>query len=92
LVKNIPLSYHPSDNFLFFLYTKSFTRQIGFLLREKDPKTIQESQEMDTSIQDNLSSSKVEPFSDSRVKKYAKPKLVHNVESTSDIGASLEKL
>jgi hypothetical protein len=43
-------------------------------------------------IEDNLSSSKVEPFSAPRVKMDAKPKVVHNVESTSNIGASLAKL
>jgi hypothetical protein len=47
---------------------------------------------MATKIENNLSSSRVEPFSIPRVKMYAKPMVVHNVESTSDIGASLEKL
>jgi hypothetical protein len=92
LVQKIPVSHHPSDNFLLFLYTKAFTGQIGFLLRDKAPRTIQEAQEMATKIEDNLSSSKIEPFSAPRVKIDAKPKVVHNVESTSDIGASLEKL
>jgi hypothetical protein len=43
-------------------------------------------------IQNNLSSSKVEPFSAPRVNMDAKPKVVHNVESASDIGNILEKL
>jgi hypothetical protein len=47
---------------------------------------------MATKIEDNLSSSKVEPFFASRVKIDVKPKVVHNVKSTSDIGTSLEKL
>jgi hypothetical protein len=47
---------------------------------------------MDTKIEDDLSSSKVEPFFAPRVKMDAKPKVVHNVESTLDIGASLEKI
>jgi hypothetical protein len=42
LVQKIPVSHHRSDNFLLFLYTKDFTRQMGFLLRDKAPKTIQE--------------------------------------------------
>jgi hypothetical protein len=63
LVQKISMSYHPSNNFLLFLYTKSFTRQMGFLLRDKSPKTNQEAQEVATKIEDNLSSSRVEPFS-----------------------------
>ena len=43
-------------------------------------------------IEDNLSLSRVEPFSAPRVKMDAKPKVVHNVESASDIGANLGKL
>jgi hypothetical protein len=86
------VSYHPSNNFFLFLYTKAFTGQIGFLLRDKAHKTIQESQEMATKIEDNLPSSKVEYFSASRGEIDAKLKVVHNDESTSDIGASLEKL
>jgi hypothetical protein len=65
---------------------------VGFLIRDKAPKTIQEAHEMAMKIENNLSSSKVEPFSTPRVKMEAKPKVVHNVEAASDIGASLEKL
>jgi hypothetical protein len=43
-------------------------------------------------IEYNLSSSRVEPFSSPRVKMDANPKVVHNVESTSNICTSLEKL
>jgi hypothetical protein len=32
LVQKIPVSNHPSDNFLLFIYTKTFTGQMGFLL------------------------------------------------------------
>jgi hypothetical protein len=66
---------------------------MGFLLGDKSPKTIQEAQEVSTSIEDNLSSSsRVDPFSASRFKVDDKPKIVHNVEPTSDISASLAKL
>jgi hypothetical protein len=92
LIQQIPESHHPSSNFLLFLYTKDFTGQIGFLLRNKAPRTIQEAHEMATKIEDNLSLSRVEPFSTPRVKMDAKPKVVHNDESISDIGASLEKI
>jgi hypothetical protein len=47
---------------------------------------------MATNIEDNLSSSKVEPFFTLRVKIDVKPKVGHNDESTSDIGISLENL
>jgi hypothetical protein len=40
LIQQIPASHHPSNNFLLFLYTKSFTRQMGFIIRDKDSKII----------------------------------------------------
>jgi hypothetical protein len=92
LMQNIPVSHHPSDSFLRFLYSKAFTGQLGYLLRDKNLQTIQESQELDTRIEDNLSSSRFEPFSAPRVRMDTKPKIVHNVEPTLDISASLEKL
>jgi hypothetical protein len=92
LLQKIPVSHHPSPSFLLFIYTKAFTGQLGYLLRYKNPQTIQEAQEVATRIEDNLSSSKVEPFSAPRVRMDTKPKIVHNVEPTSDISASLEKL
>jgi len=63
-----------------------------FLLGDKSPETIQEAQEMQTKIEDNLSSSRVEPFYAPKIKMDSKPKVVHNVESSLDIGASMEKL
>jgi hypothetical protein len=54
LVQKIPMSYHPLDNFPLFIYTKAFIGQIGFLLRDKAPKTIQETQEVATKIEENL--------------------------------------
>jgi hypothetical protein len=92
LMQNIRVSHHPSESFLRFLYTKAFRSQLGYLLRDKNPQTIQESQELATRIEDNLSSSRVEPFSAPRVGMGTKPKIVHNFEPTSDISASLEKL
>ena len=65
---------------------------MGFLIRDKAPRTIQEAHEMAMNIENNLSSSKVEPFFAPRVKIDAKPKVVHNAEATSDIGANLAKL
>ena len=75
-----------------FIYTKAFTGQRGYLLRDKTPQMIQESQELAIGIVDNLSSSRVEPFSSPRVRMDTKPKIVHNVEPTLDISAILEKL
>jgi hypothetical protein len=41
LVQKISVSYHPSNNFLLFIYNKASTGKIGFLLKDKAPKTIQ---------------------------------------------------
>jgi hypothetical protein len=86
LLQKIPLSHHPTHSFLLFIYTKAFNGQLGYLLRDKNPQTIQEAQEIATRIEDNLLSSKFEPFSATRVRMDIKPKIVHNVEPSSDIG------
>ena len=52
---------------------------MGFLIRDKAPRTIQEAHEMAMKIENNLPPSKVEPFFAQRVKMDAKPKVVHNV-------------
>jgi hypothetical protein len=65
---------------------------MGFLIRDKYSKKIQESHEMALKIENNLSSYNLEPFSTPVFNMGAKPKVVHNVEATSDIGINLEKL
>jgi hypothetical protein len=92
LLQKIPMSHHPSDSFLLFLYTKAFTCQLGYLLIYQNPKTIQESQELATRIEDNLSSSRVKPYLAPRVRMDTKPNIAHNVEPTSDISAILAKV
>jgi hypothetical protein len=92
LLQKIPVSHHPTDNFLVYIYTKAFTGQLGYLLRDKNPQTIQEAQELATKIEGNLHSSKIEPFSNPRGKMDIKPKIVHNTEPTSDLCASMAKL
>jgi hypothetical protein len=86
------VSHHPANNFLIYIYTKDFTGQLGYLLRDKNPQTIQEAQDLATKIEDNLHSSKIEPFSNPRVKMDTKPKIVHNTDTSSDTCASLENL
>ena len=65
---------------------------MAFLIRDKAPRTIQEAHEMTMKIENNLSSSKVEPFFAPRVKMDVKTKVVHNAEAASEIGAILAKL
>jgi hypothetical protein len=45
-----------------------------------------------TKIKGNLHSSKTEPFSNPRGKMDIKPKIVHNVEPTSNLCANIAKL
>jgi hypothetical protein len=92
LLQKIPVSHHPKNDFLVNIYTKAFIGQLGYLLRDNNPQTIHEAQELATKIEDNLHSSKIEPFSNPRVKMDIKPKIVHNAEPSSDICASLAKL
>jgi hypothetical protein len=60
LIQQITASHHSSNNLFLFLYTKAFTRQIGFPIRDKTPRTIQESYHMATEVEANISSSKEE--------------------------------
>jgi hypothetical protein len=74
------------------VYTRSFNGQLGYLLRDKNPQSIKEAQELATKIEGNLLSSKIEPFANPRGRIDTKPKIVHNVEPTSDLCTSIAKL
>jgi hypothetical protein len=92
LLQRIPPSHHPKDDYLVHIYTRSFTCQLGYLLRDKDHQSIQEAQELATKIEGNLLSSKIEPFANPRGKIDTKQKVVHNAEPTSDLCTSISKL
>jgi hypothetical protein len=85
LLKKIPASHHPKGDYLVHIYTKSFNGQLGYLLRDKNPQSIQEAQERATKIEGNLLSSKIEPFANPRGKMDTKPKIVHGTEPTSEL-------
>jgi hypothetical protein len=91
-LQNIPASHHPNGDYLVHIYTKSFNGQLGYLLRDKNPQSIQEAQELATKIEGNLHSSKIDPFANPKGKMDIKPKIVHNTEPSSDLCASMEKL
>jgi hypothetical protein len=92
LLQRIPPSHHPKDDYLVHIYTRSFSGLLGYLLRDKDPQSIQEAQELATKIEGNLLSSKIEPFANPRGEIDTKQKVVHNVEPTSDLCTSISKL
>jgi hypothetical protein len=92
LLQRIPPSHHPKDDYLVHIYTRSFSGQLGYLLRDKDPQSIKEAQEIATKIEGNLLSSKIEPFANPRGKIDTKQKVVHNVEPTSNLCTSISKL
>jgi hypothetical protein len=92
LLQKILASHHPKDDYLVHIYTRSFNGQLGYLLRNKNPQSIQEAQELTTRIEGNLLSSKIKPFANSRGKMDTKPKIVHNTKPTSDLCASMAKL
>jgi hypothetical protein len=91
-LQRIPPSHQPKDDYLVHLYTRSFNGQLGYLLRDKNPQSIQEAQELATKIEGNLLSSKIEPFSNPRGKIDAKKKTVHSAEPVSDLCTSISKL
>jgi hypothetical protein len=92
LLQKIPASHHPKDDYLVHIYTKSFNGQLGYLLRDKNPQSIQEAQELATRIEGNLLSSKIDSFANPRGKVDTKPKIVQNIEPTSDPCSSIAKL
>jgi hypothetical protein len=65
---------------------------LGYLLRDKNPQSIQEAQELSTKIEGNLLSAKIEPFANPRGKIDVKKKAVHNAEPASDMYTSISKL
>jgi hypothetical protein len=92
LLQRIPTSHHPKDDYLIHVYTRSFNGQLGYLLRDKNPQSIQEAQELTTKIEGNLLSSKIEPFANPRGRIDTKPKIVRNAEPTSDLCTNIAKL
>jgi hypothetical protein len=91
-LQNILASHRSKDDYLVHIYTKSFNGQLGYLLRDKNPQSVQEAQELATRIEANLLSSKIEPFANPRGKVDTKPEIVHNIEPTSELCASITKL
>jgi hypothetical protein len=75
-----------------YIYTKYFNGRLGYLLRDKNPQTIQEAQELAKKIEGNLHSSNIDPFSNPRRKIDIEPNIVHDVEPSSDICTSLANL
>jgi hypothetical protein len=92
LLQRIPTSHHLKDDYLVHVYTRSFNGQLGYLLRDKNPQSIQESQELATKIEGNLLSSNIEPFGNPRGRIDTKPKIVHNAEPASYLCTSITKL
>jgi hypothetical protein len=92
LLQRIPPSHHLKDEYLVHIYTISFSGQLGYLLRDKDPQSIQEAQELATKIEGNLLSSNINPFANPRGRINTKQKVVHNAESTSDLCTRINKL
>jgi hypothetical protein len=74
LLQQIPSNHHPRKDYLLFLYIKDFPGHFGYFLKDKGPKTIEESQEMVAIIEANISSCKVEPFYAPRAKDETKPR------------------
>jgi hypothetical protein len=64
----------------------------GYLLRDKNPQSIQEAQEIATKIEGNLLSAKIEPFANPRAKIEVKQKAVQNAEPSSDLHNIINKL
>ena len=62
LLQRIPRNIFPERDHLIFLYTKAFPGHLGFMVKDKIPKTLEEAKELATKIEANIFSCKVEPF------------------------------
>jgi hypothetical protein len=54
-LQQIPRSHHPEDKYLIYLCTNALLVQLGFLLNEKGPRTIEEDYHMAIQIEENIS-------------------------------------
>ena len=55
LLQQIPISNHPEDNYLTYLYMNALLVHLGFLLSKKGPRKIQEDYHMAIQIEANIS-------------------------------------
>jgi len=78
MLQQIHRSHHPKHKFLFFLYTRAFLGQLGFLLDKRGPRKIEESYGMAIEIEAIISSSNEEHLFTPKVE-------VDNLEVTPDI-------
>jgi hypothetical protein len=85
LLQQIPDNISPKDDVVLLLYTNAFEGKFGFMLKDKSPKTLGEAQEQAAKIEENILSSKVEPFHAPRAKAETKPRTLHNVEPAQDL-------
>ena len=68
LLLQIPRSHRPEDRYLIYLYTNALLVQLGFLLSENRPRTIQEAYHMAIQIEANISLFKGEHLFTPRIK------------------------
>jgi hypothetical protein len=66
LLRDFPNNLKPSDGAILLHYANVFEGQFGFLLKDKSPTTLEMEKEFASKIEENLLSSKVEPFNTSR--------------------------
>jgi hypothetical protein len=60
LSRQLPRTHHPGTQFLIFLYIRAFSGQSEFMLDKNGPRSIQETYDMATKVEANISSSKEE--------------------------------
>jgi len=66
LLRDFPNKLKPSDGTILLHYINAFEGQFGFLLRDKSPTNLEMAKECASKIEENLLSSKAEPFNTSR--------------------------
>jgi hypothetical protein len=78
LVEQIPDDLKPRDGVILLQYTNAFDGQFGFMLIDKFLKNLKQAKEWVSKIEENMMTSKVEPFSAPRDKVDTKPSTMNN--------------
>jgi len=60
ILYQIPLSHHPKEKYLFYLYTHALLVHLGFPLSKRGPRILNEAHSMDARIDKNISLSKIQ--------------------------------
>jgi len=78
LYNKIPTNYRPTTSSVCLLYINAFEGQLWYILKDKNPTSLEKSKEFSIDIEQNLLDSKLEPFQYNRNKTKSRTKVSNN--------------